>query len=350
MKLSIIIPAHNVEKYINTILQCVFNQTFKDFEVLCILDDCTDGTKQIVEQYPVRIFECNYRQPGLTRNIGLDNALGEWIWCLDSDDWLLTDTAFEQVVEQLDDNINLLTINNYSTHAGLTSRFSKITMWSNVMRRDYLNKYNIRFLGGYYDEDVMFLFGYKRRGRSEFNQKIWENQAPLYFYNVPRTGSVRFNYDFGEKLILAFTGCGKSTYCRENAGWIDLDLGYHEFENSDELLVKLCAHFLKDGWKVLTPVSRSIMELLRQNGMWINVILPSSDMKAEILDRIRKRDGHTAWVTLVEKEYDKIYNEIKDYPYIDNLYIMQPGETMANILTNWKLTKPTLRSADKTNN
>lgn len=51
MKISIIIPAYNVEKYIEDMLKDVINQTFTDFEAIIINDGSTDGTQNIVDEY-----------------------------------------------------------------------------------------------------------------------------------------------------------------------------------------------------------------------------------------------------------------------------------------------------------
>ena len=55
-KFSIIIPAYNVEKYIDKCLKSVFNQTFKDYEVIVINDGSTDNTKKNIEPYDVLLI------------------------------------------------------------------------------------------------------------------------------------------------------------------------------------------------------------------------------------------------------------------------------------------------------
>ena len=53
-KFSIIIPVYNVEKYIKKCLDSVFNQTFKDFEVICVNDGSTDSSLDILKEYAAK--------------------------------------------------------------------------------------------------------------------------------------------------------------------------------------------------------------------------------------------------------------------------------------------------------
>lgn len=92
MKISIIIPFYNVENYIENCINSVKSQTFTDFECFLIDDKSTDrsllkATNAIAGDSRFRIIQhkTNLKQ-GAARNTGLDNASGEWIVFLDSDD------------------------------------------------------------------------------------------------------------------------------------------------------------------------------------------------------------------------------------------------------------------------
>lgn len=93
-KISVIIPCYNVEKYLKECLDSVLNQTFKDYEIICIEDCSTDNTKMILKEYAgkIQIVE-NEKNQGLavSRNIGLSYANGEFIYFLDSDDTISED-------------------------------------------------------------------------------------------------------------------------------------------------------------------------------------------------------------------------------------------------------------------
>ena len=104
---SIIVPVYNVEKEIRKCLDSLKNQTYGDFEVLCV-DDCgNDSSIDIVKEYAqndsrfkVLTHEHN-RGVSAARNTGLDNAIGEFVMFVDSDDWLELN-ALEEVKKAFD--------------------------------------------------------------------------------------------------------------------------------------------------------------------------------------------------------------------------------------------------------
>lgn len=90
--ISVVMPTYNSEKYIRDGLESVLNQTYKDLDVI-IIDDCSsDNTISIVHEYMqrdsrIRLFENSKNSgAGVSRNVGIDMALGEYIAFLDSDD------------------------------------------------------------------------------------------------------------------------------------------------------------------------------------------------------------------------------------------------------------------------
>lgn len=91
--ISVIIPVYNVEPYLKESLDSVCNQTFKDIEIICVNDGSTDNSLQILEEYKKidsRISIISKENGGLSsaRNVGLRHAKGEYIYFLDSDDYL----------------------------------------------------------------------------------------------------------------------------------------------------------------------------------------------------------------------------------------------------------------------
>ena len=100
-KISVIMPMYNVEKYVALAIHSLLNQTFKDFEAIFI-DDCSnDRTFEIAKSFDdprIKIIQNEKNLGcGLSRNVGIDLARGDYIYFLDSDDYLL-ENAFEILI------------------------------------------------------------------------------------------------------------------------------------------------------------------------------------------------------------------------------------------------------------
>ncbi|MEM9220551.1 MAG: glycosyltransferase family 2 protein [Cyanobacteria bacterium P01_F01_bin.150] len=104
--ISIIIPSYNVESYIQTAINSALNQSNVDIEVI-VIDDCsTDSTFELINQIDddrLKSFK-NIKNMGVseTRNRAIDQAKGEWIAVLDSDDWYATN-RLEKLVKIAED-------------------------------------------------------------------------------------------------------------------------------------------------------------------------------------------------------------------------------------------------------
>ncbi len=93
---SVIIPVYNVENYLRECLDSVLNQTLRQIEIICINDGSTDSSASILEEYrkrDARIRVINQNNKGLSeaRNVGIQSASGEFIYMIDSDDYLELD-------------------------------------------------------------------------------------------------------------------------------------------------------------------------------------------------------------------------------------------------------------------
>ena len=112
-RFSIIIPMHNSEEFILNALNSVKEQNFKDYECFVIEDHSTDKSKELTKQFIEQNKQCNIQLfetpegkwgPGTARNIGLDNAKGEYIVFLDSDDELHNEDALKNIDDAIKRN------------------------------------------------------------------------------------------------------------------------------------------------------------------------------------------------------------------------------------------------------
>ncbi len=118
-QVSIIIPTYNSEEYIAQALESVFNQTFRNFEIILVDDASTDSTVQIASMFTDKRLEIikNSQNRGVSnaRNCGIRQAKGNWIALLDSDDWYaperleeLLRVAWKQNADMVADDLLLI--------------------------------------------------------------------------------------------------------------------------------------------------------------------------------------------------------------------------------------------------
>lgn len=94
--ISVIVPVYKVEKYLRRCVDSILAQTYTNFELLFIDDGSPDNSGKICDEYAardprVRVFHKPNGGVSSARNLGLDNARGEWIVFVDSDDWVTED-------------------------------------------------------------------------------------------------------------------------------------------------------------------------------------------------------------------------------------------------------------------
>lgn len=206
-KVSIILPVYNVEKYIAKSISSILGQTYTNFELIIVIDGSKDNSEVIArgfEQVDDRVKVYTKPNGGLSdaRNYGFSLATGEFIYFLDSDDWvepnLLQDNLKIILEKKLDfivfgffqDNVNaneesieqikhipesIHWLNSDSIH--LTSYMLNILgyAWNKLYRKDYLDKYSINFTKGVsLVEDILFNARvYQYSSQIVFNQKAY---------------------------------------------------------------------------------------------------------------------------------------------------------------------------------
>lgn len=191
-KISIIIPAYNVEDYIERGITSSLNQTYNNIEIIVVDDGSSDSTYNRVKDLSeidsrIKLYAKKNGGVSSARNLGLDKAEGEYIVFLDSDDWLETN-AIEKLLALQTKKKQLVVCDRYwvSEKKNLTERIKpvfdsedKYVEIDDVLRQIGTGKYNlqsacyklfeksiidenhIRFNENiYYGEDGLFVFEY----------------------------------------------------------------------------------------------------------------------------------------------------------------------------------------------
>lgn len=114
MKLSIIIPVYNVEPYLAKCIGSVLGQkgvSASDFEVIFVNDGSTDGSLQLLkdclerngDNFNIRLIDQENKGLSEARNAGLSKAQGEYVWFIDSDDWISAE-SFSMIFKAIDEH------------------------------------------------------------------------------------------------------------------------------------------------------------------------------------------------------------------------------------------------------
>lgn len=104
-KISIIVPVYNTAKYLPKCIDSLLNQTYDNFEIICINDGSTDNSLSLLEEYSkkdfrLKVFTQENLGQGAARNYGLEIATGDYVSFIDSDDWVYL-TLYQTFVDAI---------------------------------------------------------------------------------------------------------------------------------------------------------------------------------------------------------------------------------------------------------
>ena len=202
---SVIVPCHNAEARMRRGLDTIRLQTFDDYELVIVCDDCQDGTAEVAREYTDRVFEVDWHSCGKTRNKGLDEAEGEWILFMDDDDWWRDREAFRKIYHAIQqngpENFDVLAFNFIFGSNGEAHQFPGhlyIAIWNKAWKREFIGE--TRFPEVPHSDDVGFARATHRRARFRFLDET------LYHYDFMRPGSITQKLKTGELKTLEEMG------------------------------------------------------------------------------------------------------------------------------------------------
>lgn len=226
MILSIIIPIYNVEQYLELCLDSIHTQQveIKNFEVIIVNDGTPDNSMAIVKRYSgcysnLGIIEQENQGLSVARNVGFKKAKGDYVWFVDSDDWL-TENAISYVIESIKKNPDVevfaTVLNMFYEKSGktiveykpnLNVKTGRDYMFKNnnanrgacqryIFKRSFLIKNNLEFMPGVYHEDGEFA-----NRMLYLAERLIILPVPVYNYRIRANGSImssrkmKMNYD-----------------------------------------------------------------------------------------------------------------------------------------------------------
>ncbi len=185
--ISIVIPVHNAEKFLAQTLRSVLLQDVQEIEVLAVLNNSTDKSEEILNEFALRddrvkIFTQNEGRVGAARNVGIKNAQGKYISFLDADDYYANE-IFQKLYTTMESNnvefcsfalqiVSTNTVYNEnnenffklkldgvipSYEVYQSKNFQDVTVWNKIYSLSFLIENKILFNEYRYSEDIDFI-------------------------------------------------------------------------------------------------------------------------------------------------------------------------------------------------
>ena len=215
---SIIIPVYNVEPYLRQCLDSVISQTFTDWECILVNDGSTDKSGSICDEYAskdsrLKVIHKVNGGSSAARNTGLEYIVGEYVFFMDSDDWVDVDylslVVGKAVLSDADvvisayneEENNTRLLPNKPTlldsHTVIVDMFASLLhagLWNKLVKRNIIDQYHIRFPKYNYYEDMCFSTEFMMHAR-----KIEYCETPSYHYRV-NPSSLTNSSDYSKRI------------------------------------------------------------------------------------------------------------------------------------------------------
>lgn len=217
-KISIIIPAYNVEQYIKQCIESINSQTYRDFEVIIVNDGSTDNTLNVIqkckEKYNwIEIIDINNHGQGYARNMALEKAKGEYIFFFDADDFI-DPLTLEKAIQRIEEDNSDLVVFDWKYYYQDTREYKYVNkdifVEKNILegkectellkikhyftvnklyRKSFLLNNNIKYAEGHIYEDNPFWVNISISAK-----KVSLIHSPLYIVRLNETSSTKSNY------------------------------------------------------------------------------------------------------------------------------------------------------------
>lgn len=254
---SVIVPVYNVEPYLNQCIDSILSQTYKDLEILLIDDGSTDRSGEICDSYTdprITVFHTENRGLSAARNLGIDKAKGEYIYFIDSDDWIDSE-LIEKMVSSIASADILCLCHFDSTYTGgealvalLEERISTFA-WDKLYQKNSFS--TIRFPEGRIIEDIATT--YKILGQCE-TVKCADIHG---YHHIFRSGSLCQKHDMKNLLDYYLAVTEQYDYCMDYFAGHKEVLKNHSMDELRIYLLRFRAYAISRAWawRYVNPMS-----------------------------------------------------------------------------------------------
>lgn len=170
MKISVIVPVYNQEKYIGRCIDSILGQTITDFELILINDGSKDKSLDILRKYEkkdkrIKVIDQKNMGVAKTRNNGIEMASGEFIALVDNDDYL--DNTYLEEFLSVSDEVDVV-VGGYKRVSeekvlfekritnNSWSKYENVAPWGKIIRTSFLRENKIKFFSYSIGEDIIF--------------------------------------------------------------------------------------------------------------------------------------------------------------------------------------------------
>lgn len=256
VKVSIIVPVYNVGKYLSKCLDSLINQTLKDIEIICVNDGSGDNSLDILKNFAqkdsrIKIIDKQNEGVAIARNIALEQATGDYIGFVDSDDYIDLD-YFEKLYNTATKNNSDIAVASILKHKKYFDKYNvryseeqvaeniqeKIKLcgdkkhfffyaWNKIYKTDLIKNNKIKFSEGQIYEDVMFAMN-----ALYFSNKVVSVPNTKYHYVERNNSLVKYKDKAGKKaedLTKAYTNLQE--FCQDKNIILPERLNYYTKKN-----------------------------------------------------------------------------------------------------------------------
>lgn len=284
--ISVIVPVYNVEKYLERCIDSILKQTYSDLEILLIDDGSSDNSGKICDEYAKkdnRIKVIHKKNGGISdvRNVGIENAKGDYIGFVDSDDYI-ADDMFETLYKlSNENNADISIVSFYEMYNGkligvrddktltkmdkqealkelLIDTNIQSYMWNKLFKKELFD--NLRFpLGKNFEDIATVLLIFERAN------KVVLLQDPKYYY-LRRDDSIvghRTNKTYLDYLEVVYD---KYLYLKDKYPKIEVYNAYNYVINMIWVYTIICAFDLDDVFNNYDRDYNLLVEIMKKYG------------------------------------------------------------------------------------
>ncbi len=345
---SVIMPVYNTQDYLSISIRSILNQTYQNFEIICIDDGSTDRSAEIIrklmcEDSRIKLIQIENHGQGYARNLALKEAKGEYIMFMDADDFI-EDVTFDLAVTRAEHECSDVVLfdwryfepigqsNKYINHNTFFNKLilegeecrrlleiSPIFTVNKLYRKRFLDENDITYGVGHIYEDNPFWIKVALCAN-----KVSLIHSPLYRVTISHTSSTKTNYN---------TDFHCKSYIKAVAACVELLKNNHDKLNSQAKYILLCyfierfmfyytnrtprkykKRFLKEFVNLLSEIKfedmheRKMISFFLKNNVFKNKKYPLFAFGVRYQQKIKPRILHT--LHLMKKAAKRICNSL----------------------------------------